>query len=172
MPQSETIAKLSSERIILNASRLRFLGRFLVCLLFFVGGIAVLRAGAVGAVTGWLGIVFFGMGTLGFAIPIINPKRFYLELTPAGYANGGLLGKTFYRWADITELRVSNVGRRDVVRVVLSSDWQSRSGWRWIGLGGSVMVDPTLHSTLEAEDLRQLMESFRQRAFEQARQSR
>ena len=74
-----------------------------------------------GGIVGWFGLVFFGLGSLVFAVQFM-PSASYLSLTTEGFIVSALFRKwPLIRWEDVSEFRVAAAPPTGMKMVVF--DW-------------------------------------------------
>jgi hypothetical protein len=74
-----------------------------------------------GGIVGWFGLVFFGLGSLVFAVQFM-PSASYLSLTAEGFVVSALFRKwPLIRWEDVSAFRVAAAPPTGIKMVVF--DW-------------------------------------------------
>ena len=79
-----------------------------MCLAFALGGIVLIIYG--NAIVGWLGLVFFGFGSIVFLVNLVTGAT-QLRLDADGFTVRALYRSRSWRWSDIGEFSVGRVGR-------------------------------------------------------------
>jgi len=147
----------------LRASRTQAAVWFLVCLLFVLGGILMVREGEpIGYFCGG----FFALGLPIFALQF-HPKAAYLHLAPDGFTFCGLFRTHTVRWAHVREFGVINVWGNRMVAWNFTPDYPASGRARAISklLCGYEAALPNTYG-MKPQQLVELMESLRQRYVE------
>ena len=90
------------ETITLKPSRLKWLGVFLICAVFSVIGVFMVRDGEL---MGWLPLAFFGVGVVISLMPLIG-YRCWLRLGPDGFEQSMMGRRMKYRWDEVSDFHV------------------------------------------------------------------
>jgi len=91
-----------SQTVILRPSRLKWIGVFLICAVFTVIGVLMIRDGAM---KGWLPTLIFGAGLVISFLPLIG-FRSSLTLGPEGFEQMLMGRRMAYRWDEVSEFGV------------------------------------------------------------------
>lgn len=97
----------NSDEIILTSSRIKSFIFLLISLVFVAGSIEMIHSPSKASHvwTGWLGVLFCGIGAILFTLNLI-PGASYLKISPNGLQICNLWKKTTYDWSDIKEFYV------------------------------------------------------------------
>ncbi len=94
----------------LHPNRLKWLGFLVISLVFVACGIWMIPTDAYG----WAVAGFFGLGVLVCALQFI-PNSSYLVLNASGLILRTMYREQKFRWTDINEFGVAQIGRREMV---------------------------------------------------------
>ena len=85
-------------------NKLKDLFFLLIFLIFVAGAYSLLEKNPL---IGWVGLSFFGIGTLFFLIQLLTNVS-YLKLTEEGFEERSLFQKKKYKWSDVKGFRQAN----------------------------------------------------------------
>jgi len=130
------------------------------CAVFAIAGQAIIRDGAL---TGWFVLIFFGLGMLLAAVPML-PVAGALTLDPTGFEAINFYRRSRTRWQDATGFIAARIPPARL-RVVLFNDAAqagtlSRINAAFAGRNGAL---PDTYG-LQADDLARLMAQWSERA--------
>ena len=143
----------------LRPSRLKWASLFLLCSVFVLGGIWMVREGES---SGYFVAGFFAIG-LPVAVIQLLPGAAYLHLTADGFTFCSLFRAQTFRWADVTEFAIIRV---HIWMIAWNFTTDYRSSPRARGLSKTVCgYEAALPDTygMKPLELLALMESLRQR---------
>jgi hypothetical protein len=146
--------------VTLRASLKRWGLMFAGCALFAVGGAWMIGSGQV---MGWLGLVFFGIGTL-IAALAMSPGASALTLDGTGFEITSLYRRSRTRWQDATDFTAARIPPARLRFVVYNN---AQTGRRLAKIntfiaGRNASLPDTYR--LSPDDLAQLMTQWRERA--------
>ena len=143
----------------LQGSRKKAAMLFVVCLVFVVGGVWMVRSGES---EGYFVAGFFGLG-LPVAVLQFHPKACYLRLEREGFTFCGLFRTLTVRWAEVREFGVMDVFGNAMVGWNFTPEY-ARSGRARVVAKAMTGYEAALPETygMRAEELAGLMEGLRQ----------
>jgi hypothetical protein len=100
--------------LILRPSKVKHGSCFLGSLLFVSGGILMVLEGKDAVLAGWIGVLFFGLCALIFAINLL-PHSSYLLLEPEGFTVRSLFRDRFTPWSEVEQFFPSFAGANPIV---------------------------------------------------------
>lgn len=104
--------------ITLRPSRLKTSGLLTISLIFVGTGVWMLNSNGAAPATAWLTVIFFGVGTVVFAVMLL-PGASYLRLEPGGYTVCTLFRSSFYPWSTVRGFGVTRIFLRRMVGINL-----------------------------------------------------
>lgn len=149
----------------LPGSRKKAAMLFLVCLVFVMGGVWMVRSGEA---EGYFVAGFFGLG-LPVAALQFHPRAAYLELREDGFTFCGLFRAHSVRWADVREFGVMDVSGNLMVGWNFTADYARSGRARVVAktLTGYEAALPDSYG-MKPRELADVMESLRQGVVREA----
>ncbi len=128
-------------------------------LLFVVIGVLTFN----GTLIYWLGIGFFGLGSIVFALHLL-PNASYLRLTSEGFTTCSLFRSHSYSWTEIENFAVGYASRMKTVVYNYSSSYKNQNALRKMnkGIFGFEAGFPDTYG-MSAEELADLMNNWKRR---------
>lgn len=121
-----------SHPVVLRPRRVKLVALLALSLVFVAAGIYVAGAGA--GSTAWIGVVFFGIGSIVFGVMLL-PGASFLRLEPDGFAVCTLFRQQFYAWSVVYRFGVTRVFYRQVVGINFEPDAKILPGLRRVNTG-------------------------------------
>jgi hypothetical protein len=85
-----------------------------------------------GKLFGWLILAFGVMIVCRSAAQLFCPWLYYLRVSSDGFELHGLFRTRRYRWSDVEQFYVGNLGRLNVIRMRYAASFEPRSIWRFL----------------------------------------
>jgi hypothetical protein len=146
------------ETMTLQSSKTKGLYMLLLCSLFVVIGVWMIRSGQM---FGWLSVIFFGSGVLVSIITML-PNASYLKLHREGFTQVTMFRSSTFRWEDVREFSVGRIALNKMVMLDFVPSWHESSKLKTVArsMSGHDGALPDTYG-LSAEELVALLQEWK-----------
>jgi hypothetical protein len=152
---------LNMETVTLQSSKSKGLYMFVLCSLFVVIGVWMIKSGQM---LGWFPAIFFGICDL-VSIVTMLPNASYLRLHRDGFTQVIMFRSSTFLWQDIREFSVGRVGLNKMVMLDFAPSWHESSKLKTVArsMSGHEGALPDTYG-LSAEELVALLQEWKNRS--------